>query len=147
MDVEISIEKDLSRPRIVIHTNEMTSEIEELVKRLTKKNDEVLVGYRNEEVILIRPEDIYRIYTEGQKVIVRTQKETATLKLRLYELEERFAGTKLIRISNSEIVNLRKVKSLDLSMSGTITMKFDTGEKSFVSRRYVERIKKFVGIT
>lgn len=146
MDVEISVEKDLSKPRIVIHTNEITSEIEELVKRLTNHNEGVLVGYRNEEVMLIRLEDIYRIYTEGQKVMVRTQKETAILKLRLYELEQRFAGTKLIRISNSEIVNLKKVKSLDLSISGTITMKFDTGEKSFVSRRYVERIKKYIGI-
>jgi DNA-binding LytR/AlgR family response regulator len=38
------------------------------------------------------------------------------------------------------------VKSLDLSIAGTITMKFDTGEKSFVSRRYVEKIKNYLGI-
>jgi DNA-binding LytR/AlgR family response regulator len=146
MEVEVVIEKNCLKPKIVIHTCEMTQEITELVKRLTDYNENVLVGYRNEEIILLRVEDIYRIYSQGQKVLVQTQKDTLQLKFRLYELEDRLAGTQLIRISNSEIVNLRKVKSLDLSISGTITMKFDNGEKSFVSRRYVEKIKNYIGL-
>lgn len=147
MDVEISIERERLKPKIVIHTNEMTQEINELVKKLTEYTDQVLVGYKGEEIVLLGLEDIYRIYAQGQKVMVQTQKESASLKFRLYELEERLSGTKLIRISNSEIVNLKKVKSLDLSISGTITMKFDNGEKSFVSRRYVEKIKQYIGIS
>ncbi len=146
MDVEVSIEKGIRKPKIVIHTNEMTQEISELVKRLTDYNDQVLVGYKNEEVIILQLEDIYRIYAQDQKVLVQTHKEVAVIKFRLYEIEERLTGTQLIRISNSEIVNFKKVKSLDLSMSGTITIKFDTGEKSFVSRRYVDKIKNYIGI-
>lgn len=146
MDIEVMLEKNRLRPKVVIHTSEMTPEISELVKRLSDYSEHILVGYNNEELILLRLEDIYRIYAQGQKVYVKTQKDTAKLKFRLYELEERLAGTQLIRISNSEIVNLKKVKSLDLSISGTITMKFDNGEKSFVSRRYVEKIKSYLGI-
>jgi DNA-binding LytR/AlgR family response regulator len=146
MDVEVIMEKGRLKPKVVIHTNEMTPEISELVKRLTDYNGHLLPAYKGEEIILLRIEDIYRIYTQGQKVLVQTQKDTAQLRFRLYELEEKLAGTRLIRISNSEIVNLKKVKSLDLSISGTITMKFDNGEKSFVSRRYVEKIKNFIGI-
>lgn len=146
MDVEVLIEKNRLKPKVVIHTNEMTPEISELVKRLSDYSEHILVGYKNEELILLRLEDIYRIYAQGQKVYVQTQKETAMLKFRLYELEERLSGTQLIRISNSEIVNLKKVKSLDLSISGTISMKFDNGDKSFVSRRYVDKIKNFIGI-
>lgn len=78
--------------------------------------------------------------------MVQTKKAVANLKFRLYELEKRFAGTQLIRISNSEIVNLQKVESLDFSISGTITLKFDNGEKAFVSRRYIEKIKKYIGM-
>jgi DNA-binding LytR/AlgR family response regulator len=146
MDVEVIMEKGRLKPKVVIHTNEMTQEISELVKRLTDYNGHLLPAYKGEEIILLRIEDIYRIYTQGQKVLVQMQKDTAQLRFRLYELEEKLAGTRLIRISNSEIVNLKKVKSLDLSISGTITMKFDNGEKSFVSRRYVEKIKNFIGI-
>lgn len=146
MDVEINIEKDRIRPKIVIHTNEVTSEINNLVKRLSEYNEQLLIGYRNEEAILLKPEEICRIYAQGQKVVAQTEKETVFLKLRLYELEEKLAGTNLIRISNSEIVNLMRIKSLDLSISGTITMKFMNGEKSYVSRRYVEKIKQYIGM-
>ncbi len=147
MDVEICIDKDRIKPKVVIHTNEVTSEINEMVKRLSDYNQQVLVGYLNEEAILLNLEDIYRIYSQGQKVVAETQKEKVYLRFRLYELEERLAGTRLIRISNSEIINLKRIKSLDLSISGTITMKFDNGEKSFVSRRYVDKIKHYIGIS
>jgi DNA-binding LytR/AlgR family response regulator len=146
MDVEISIEKERIKTKVVIHTNEVTSEINELVKRLTDYSEPVLIGYQNDEAMLLNLEDIYRIYAQDQKVVAETQKETVYLKFRLYELEERLAGTRLVRISNSEIVNLKKIKSLDLSISGTITMKFDNGEKSFVSRRYVDKIKHYIGL-
>jgi DNA-binding LytR/AlgR family response regulator len=146
MDVEVCFEPDRPKPKIVIHTKEMTFEITELIKRLTDYSDQILVGYKDGEVLLIRLEDIYRIYAQNQKVMVQTQKEAVQVKFRLYELEERLAGTRLMRISNSEIVNMKKVNSLDLSMVGTITIKFDTGEKAFVSRRYVEKIKNHLGI-
>ena len=61
--------------------------------------------------------------------------------MRLYELEERL-DNRFVRISNSEIVNLKKVKSLDLSFVGTICMELSNGEVSYVSRRYVSKMKK-----
>lgn len=146
MDVEVSIEKNLLKPKVVIHTAEMTQEITDLVKRLTDYSEHILVVYKNDEIILLSLEDIYRIYALGQKVLAQSPKDTVQLKQRLFELEERLTGTQMIRISNSEIVNLKKVKTLDMSNSGTITMKFDNGEKSFVSRRYVEKIKKYIGL-
>lgn len=147
MEVEINIEKNRPKPKIVIHTKEVISEINDLVKWLMDYNEQFLIDYRKEEVILLKPEEVFRIYAQGQKVVAQTEKDTVVLKHRLYELEERLIGTRLIRISNSEIVNLMKIKSLDLSISGTITMKFDNGEKAFVSRRYVERIKQYIGMS
>gem|GEM_PF-39644 len=146
VEVEVKIDKNSIVPRIVIFAKEMTIEIAELVKKLTDNNSQTLVGYKEDEIVIIRLEDIYRIYAQGQKVFVQFGKETAQLKLRLYELEEKLSGTQMVRISNSEIVNFNKVKSLDMSISGTITLKLSTGEKSFVARRYVEKIKKHIGI-
>ena len=65
---------------------------------------------------------------------MKLKDKEATIKYRLYEIEERFQESKLIRISNSEIVNFEKVKSLDMSMSGIVSLKLDIGEKTFVSR-------------
>ena len=68
------------------------------------------------------------------------------MRLRLYEAEERMDSSKFVRISNSEIVNLKKVKSLDLSFVGTICMELSNGTVSYVSRRYVSKIKKVLGL-
>ena len=55
-------------------------------------------------------------------------------------------GSIFVRISNSEIVNLKKVRSIDLSFVGTICMEMTDGEVSYVSRRYVSKIKKILGL-
>ena len=51
-----------------------------------------------------------------------------------------------VRISHLEIVNLKKVKNLDLSFVGTICMELSNGDMCYVSRRYVKKIKKVLGI-
>lgn len=50
------------------------------------------------------------------------------------------------KLSNSEIVNLKKVLSFDLSFAGTICVSLSDGTSSYVSRRYVNKIKKILGI-
>ena len=47
-----------------------------------------------------------------------------------------------VRISNSEIINLKKVTALDLTLSGTIKMTLQGGTVCRVSRRYVKKIKE-----
>ncbi|MCI9402351.1 MAG: LytTR family transcriptional regulator [Oscillospiraceae bacterium] len=47
-----------------------------------------------------------------------------------------------VRISNSEIINLKKVTALDLTLSGTIKMTLQGGTVCWVSRRYVKKIKE-----
>ena len=90
---------------------------------------------------------------KSPKIVIYTDKITPSIndlvkKLsgETYELEEMFEGTPFIRISNSEIVNFKYVESLDMSMSGTISIKLKTGGNSFVSRRYVNKIKEYLGL-
>lgn len=146
MEVEIKIDKTLKAPKTVIFTNEITEEIHALAAKLSGKVLKNLIGYKDSELILLNLEDIINIYAQGGKVYARTKAETALLKYRLYELENILDDTSFLRISNSEIANFKKVKSLDMSISGILSLKFKDGEKTFVSRRYVEKIKKFLGI-
>ena len=75
-----------------------------------------------------------------------TEKGGFTLRLRLYELEERLDKKRFVRISNSEIVNLGKVRGFDLSFSGTIRVSLTNGTSTYVSRRYVSKIKTTLGL-
>ena len=146
MEVNIKLDPNCTQPKVIIYTNEITEEINDLAKSLSGVEYSSLAGYKNGEILLIRPDDIIRIYAQGQKVLAQLEKDTAQLKYRLYELENRLAGTSFMRISNSEIVNFKKVVSLDMNMSGTISLKYKSGEKSFVSRRYIEKIKNYLEI-
>lgn len=146
MKIEIVIDKHCPEAKVIIVTSEVTSEINELVKRLSEAQPAFLLGYRDEKVELLQPETILRVYSDQQKVFAQTEQDTYSLRLRLYEAEEKLPGTHFIRISNSEIVNFRKVKNLDMSLNGTICIVFASGARSYVSRRYVAKIKNYLGI-
>lgn len=68
------------------------------------------------------------------------------MRLRLYELEQRLDARRFVRISHSEIVNLKQVTGLDLGLTGTIRMTLSGGTVTYVSRRYVKRIKEALGL-
>ena len=51
-----------------------------------------------------------------------------------------------VRISNSEIINLKKVRHFDLQLAGTICVSLLDGSTSYVSRRYVAKIKEILGL-
>ena len=90
--------------------------------------------------------DLYRIYAGNGKVYAVTDGEAYVLRLRLYEAEERLNPSQFVRISNSEIINIKKVKNFDLSFSGTIYVELANGTSTYVSRRYVPKVKKILGL-
>ena len=48
--------------------------------------------------------------------------------------------------SENEIINLKKVRGFDLSFTGTICVSLSNGTVTYVSRRYVAKIKQLLGI-
>lgn len=146
MDVEIKLEPGRSAPKVVILTREVTPAIADLARRLAAGELRFLPGWREDEVLLLDPAEIRRIWCEGQAVLARTACAAVTLRLRLYELEERLAGGSFLRVSHGELVNFDHVKSLDLSMAGALSLRLDNGDTAFVSRRYMSKIKAYLGI-
>ena len=87
-----------------------------------------------------------RIYLNSGKVVAVTDKGEYILRLRLYEIENLLLTDQFIRISNSEIINLKKDNNFDLSFTGTICVKLSNGVTTYVSRRYIPKLKKILGI-
>ena len=94
----------------------------------------------------LREEAILRCFAQDKGVKAQTAEGVYDLRERLYELEARLDRHTFVRISHSEIVNLRKVTALDLSLTGTIKMTLAEGVVCYVSRRYVKRIKEALGL-
>lgn len=146
MDIEIKMDENCKETKVIIVTDKMTDEIHALINRLHRDTPEILMGMQNDSLEILQQQDIFQIYGEQGKVIAVTEKGKYLLKLRLYELEERLDQKSFVRISHSEIINLKKVKKFDLSYSGTIAVSLINGSVTYVSRRYVAKIKKVLGI-
>lgn len=147
MEIEIKIDKECKDPKIIVMTDCITEAIQNLVERLSEVTSPKLIGgFKDETFEVLDPSELIRIYTKGGKVYAMSDKGEYVLRLRLYEIEERLETKSFIRISHSEIINIHKVKSFDLSFSGTICVSFKDGSKTFASRRYVSKIKKTLGI-
>lgn len=144
--VEVRIDEAVTEPRIIILTNRMTDEVDALVRQFSKSEAGFIAGFRDGAVTILDENDVMRIYAANGKVYAVQADGEYLLRLRLYELEERLRYDRFVRISNSEIINLKKVKSFDLSLSGTICVVFNDGSNAYVSRRYVTKIKEVLGI-
>lgn len=146
MQVEVKIDNSVTEPKIIILTDKMTEEVNEIVRKITDTQPQIIAGFKEDTVTILDQKDILRIYAANSKVYAVTASGEYTLRLRLYELEERLKRESFVRISNSEIINLKKVKRFDLRFTGTICVTLSDGTTTYVSRRYVSKIKDVLGI-
>jgi DNA-binding LytR/AlgR family response regulator len=144
--VEILIRQDLDEPYVVVYTNEITESIQDMVDTIGNTNNKKLTGIKDQKIFILNHDDIYCFYSENQRIYAKTDNGSLWIKYKLYHLEEMFKGSSFVRISNSCIANVDKIKNLDISFNGTIALKFKNGDTEFVSRRYVSKIKKYLGI-
>ena len=140
MQIEIKIEDSCKEPKVIILTASMTEEVNSIIKKLSEDVPQIITGIKNEKIEVLEQSDLIRVYASSGKVF------EYTLHIRLYEIEERLNSHQFVRISNSEIINLKRVDNFDLSFTGTICVKLSNGTTTYVSRRYVAKIKKILGI-
>lgn len=146
MQVEIKIDSACKEPKIIILTDRVTDEVNALIGKISENSPKILSGFRGDTLEILEQSDILRLYAAAGKVYASTGNGEYTLRLRLYELEERLDKNLFVRISNSEIINLKKVKNFDLSFTGTIRVSLTDGATTYVSRRYVKKIRQVLGI-
>ena len=146
MQIEIKIDENCTEPKITIVTNKVTDEVNEIMKKLAGEQTQMIAGFKDEQVTVLEPNQIYRIYASNGRVYAETELQKFVIRLRLYEVEQRLANSSFVRISNSEIINIKKVRGFDLSFTGTICVSLSNGTVTYVSRRYVTKIKQLLGI-
>ena len=146
VQVEVKLDKSAEEPRVIILTSRMTEEVHSIVQMLSESEPKLIVGFLEDTVTVLDEKDILRIYAANGKVYAVLPSGEYALRLRLYEIEERLKPQHFVRISNSEIINLKKVKSFDLSFTGTICVILSDGSKTYASRRYVAKLKEVLGI-
>ncbi len=149
MKVGINIDHSVEEVEVLITAQEQSRTVNALYEHIVefdKKSLETLTAYRDDIAKIVNVTDVFRIYTGNQKVYIQTHQGEYAIRYRLYELEAALDKKQFLRISNSEIVNIKKIRDIDLSIIGRICIRFEDNTQTYVSRRYIPKIKKSLGI-
>lgn len=153
-----SNQEELVNLKITVEESESNNEIEVIIK-CRKKNEKVdklisaiqlnsqtVIGKSEGITYFLLLDIILYIDTVDEKVFIYTKDKVYETNLRLYELEEMFLHTGMIRVNKSTIINLMKVDHVSPMLNGRIKAVLINGETIIISRQYVQNFKKKLGI-
>lgn len=144
MKVELNIDKKFEETIVTISANKVDDKIQNLVNYIENKED-YFTGISDGKVCLLNTEDIIRVYVEDRKVYVVTVEGRFIVRKKLYEVQNALTKN-FIKISQSEIANIKYIHSLDLGLRGTIVINYKNSDISYVSRRMLKEFKVKLGL-
>ncbi len=130
---------------IIIRTNSLDSQLMELIYTV-KASRSMLMASDNGEMVRLNASLVFYFESVDDRVCACCEKNVYEVKQKLYELEEIFAHTDLLRISKSMIVNISKISKILPSLNGRLCAVLTNGEKVVISRQYVPDLKKKLGM-
>ncbi|MBE5870484.1 MAG: LytTR family transcriptional regulator [Lachnospiraceae bacterium] len=143
--IDVVIDEHYEDPLVAIHTKSRSEQVENIIHAVENAANESfppIYVYSEERIEPVLQREIFRIRTEGRKIFLDTQDASYLVRETLARLEEELDTQRFFRISQSEIINLYKVKCFDISVYGTIGVEFDNGLRTWASRRYVKALKE-----
>ena len=145
MNVEIKVDENMDDSKIIIFTKSVTPELSSLITNIESNHFSKIIGTIEDRKFILNITDILHFYAENNKVYARDSHQTYTIHYKLYELEKILENTSFVRISNSEIINFNQIDSFSYKDS-TIYVYFKNGNYTYVSRRYIPKIKKYLNM-
>jgi len=145
LEVIIQEPKDGENEKIIVKVYKVSPKLLNVLEQL-KDNDDVLAAYIENKLCAINPKDIYYIESVDNKTWLYCEGDIYESKQKLYALEEALTASAFLRISKSSIVNLSKIKSLSTALHGRLEAIMTNGEVVIVSRSYVDKLKKRLGL-
>ncbi len=144
MRLELNIDEKVKETLVVVSANKIDKEVQNLINYI-EYSSEYLIGIVEDKASIIDIDEIIRVYIEDRKTFVVTLKDTYVVKKKLYEVEN-MVTRNFVKISQSEIANIKFIKNLDFSNTGTIVIKYKNSDISYVSRRMIKEFKLKLGI-
>ncbi|MBR0426916.1 MAG: LytTR family transcriptional regulator [Clostridia bacterium] len=145
--VRTNISNEYENIEIVINAPEKTTQvldIENDLLRISSNTIEKVIGMQGNDIFIINVSDVITFYSEEKSNFCKTKDGIFKIKEKLYYLEENLLQKSFIRISNSVIVNIDKVKCFNTDIIGSILVKLNDGTEEYVSKRRVSDVMKFL---
>lgn len=145
MKIKYEVDDSLQDDEMIITVKQLSEKILELERLLTSETVESVIGISDKKFFPINTGLIERIYSENRKVYIYSKGEIYETRKTLSEFEV-ILSKQFVRISKSEIVNTKSIKSIESEFSGNFTLFFFSGNESILSRKYVKNLKSAIGL-
>ena len=144
VDIEVTIDEKYVDPKVTILTREKNGLVESIITAVENASESeypLIAAYTEGEMEFISQRDIVRVYNQDRKCFLQTDEGLFTVRKSLSRLGEDLNPSRFVRISQSEIINIYKVKRFDINIAGTIGVEFENGTKTWASRSCVKTLK------
>lgn len=145
MKVKLELAEEYTTPYAVIYTDKVTDQIQQMMDVLGTDKTPVTVLLNEDSIVVLQPEEIYMVRIEGGDTILYGKTQKYRSRKRLYELEQQL-GKRFMKISKSTLVNLDYLDSVEAGFNCTLLLKLKNGSKDYVSRTYLPKFKKYLGL-
>ncbi|GAA0105369.1 LytTR family DNA-binding domain-containing protein [Paraclostridium sordellii] len=144
MKIDIDIDKKYKEIKVILKSPDMDEETLEILEKLKTRKTKYILGKKDKKIYILDINEVYIFYSENQKVFVETNECKYEVEERLYEIEENLKSTSFVRVSKFAVVNMKKVRNIDMHFNGNLTMNLINNKKENISRRYISKIKDYL---
>lgn len=98
------------------------------------------------QLLFVNAADVDWIESASYYACLHVGRETHVIRRTLADLERDLGGQRFVRIHRSIIVNLERVRGLELQASGEYEVVLDSGVRLRLSRRFRKRLQQCMGV-
>jgi len=140
--INITINEGFPHVEIIINCPVKSDDVLK-IETLIKSHDKNFIGVMDGRTHVIDKQNVLYFETVDRQCFVYTDNDVLESSLKLYEIEEQIG---FVRSSKSQVVNIRRIKSLYPDFGGRLEVEMENGEKLIVSRQYAKIIKERLGL-
>lgn len=145
MLIRSKIDPDIKEKEILVLSDREDGELKNIMDSLHMMFDLTVTGTdRKGDHVNVRLTDVISFASWEGKVKVLSVSGEMMLTRTLASLEDELPKELFFRISRSEIINIKRIRKLDMSFSGTIKVIMNTGYETYTSRRNVAGLKDLI---
>lgn len=144
MDIQI-IEQAEDSPQVIIRCRRIDKDVMRL-KRHIELFDKTLQAKKENEIHFVPLSEVLYFESVDNQTFLYTADDVLEVRQRLYELEMILSEKDFIRISKSQIANIRKIKALKPELNRTVLATMCNGERLSISRKYVQTLRAMLSV-
>lgn len=129
---------------VIIYAKKRTILID-AIENLVETNNTEINGTLGNETTKINPLSVSCFISENNKVFALIDGDKYQIKQKLYQVEE-LLDTSFVRINQSCVANMKKIRKFKSSIGGSVLVIFDNDYQDYISRRELKNVKERMGL-